>query len=128
MDILRLRVLTKKSIVPQGKHEGCKVGDLLNAKRYNHIAWVYYCCSKISYQDEILEEVGIREDMRIKKPGKDLEMFQIFIKMNEIKFKKGNHSRGNKAVKVRQKIRESQRIGTKSKQQMINRSTPGLNY
>lgn len=70
MDIVTLRKLTKKSLVPYGMYKGHSVGTLLQTRK-DQIAYLYYNVEWITFTDEILEEMHIKGGWEIKKPGTD---------------------------------------------------------
>lgn len=73
---MKLRRLTKKSIVGFGKNADMTVQQLFDTFQHSYIRWMYYCNSHINFMDDILLEVGISEDMKIDKPGKDVDYFR----------------------------------------------------
>jgi hypothetical protein len=76
MDALRLRTLTKKSVLGFGKYSDLTVMHVLNSNHTRYLRWVYYNCDMISFMDDILEEIRIPETHRIEKPGKNPEMHE----------------------------------------------------
>ena len=68
-----LRTLARKSVLDFGKHKDRSVQQLLDLKHYRVLRWYYYNCSMISFLPDILDEIGIPEESRIAKPGKDPE-------------------------------------------------------
>lgn len=68
-----LRTLARKSVLDFGKHEGRTVQQVLDLKHTRLLRWYYYNCSMISFLPDILDEIGITEEWRIDKPGKDPE-------------------------------------------------------
>jgi len=77
-----LRKLSRGSIIkdlPNGYGENQSV-ELLVKSHKNMIVKAYYCFEKVTFTDDILEEVGITEEWRIKKPGADEGMH---IKFND---------------------------------------------
>lgn len=73
MDTLNLRTMARKSVFNGGKHEGRSVQQLLDLQHTRYLRWVYFNLSKISFLPDILDEIGITEEWRIEKPGKDPE-------------------------------------------------------
>ena len=69
---VNLRKLTKKSRLGFGynsiKH--ITIQDILIMNKHKDLIKIYYGLGKINFTDDILEELGISEDMRIDKPGK----------------------------------------------------------
>jgi hypothetical protein len=96
--ILLLRKLTRKSKMGFGQYRDLTVQDLLDQKRGLHIVAAYYALGNITFEDDILDELGIPEDERINKPGKDLEM--------RTKAVKGFYERLNKGKSLLEKFKE----------------------
>ena len=69
---VNLRKLTRKSRLGFGyrdiKH--ITIQDILIMNKHKELIKIYFGLSKINFIDEILDELGISEDMRIPKPGK----------------------------------------------------------
>ena len=69
---VNLRKLTRKSRLGSGfrdiKH--ITIHDILIMNKHQELIKIYFGLSKINFIDEILDELGISEDMRIPKPGK----------------------------------------------------------
>jgi len=70
---LLLRTLTRKSYLKFGKYADIRVGNLLDLgiSEREYLLWSYYSCSMINFNDDVLAELGITEEFRIEKPGKD---------------------------------------------------------
>ena len=70
--IVNLRKLTRKSRLGFGyrdiKH--ITIQDILIMNKHKELIKIYFGLGKINFTDDILEELGISEDMRIEKPGK----------------------------------------------------------
>lgn len=64
-----LRTLSRKSTLCFGKYAECTVGQLLDCKRLMYLRWIYYNCSMINYQEDILNALQIDQEWRIDKPG-----------------------------------------------------------
>ena len=71
-----LRKLTKKSVIDFGRHNGYKVNDLIRTGKTQYLIWMYFNCSNLSFVDELLDELNIKKEWRIVKPGTDKEMFK----------------------------------------------------
>ena len=69
---VNLRKLTRKSRLGFGyrdiKH--ITIQDILIMNKHKELIKIYFGLGKINFTDDILEELGISEDMRIEKPGK----------------------------------------------------------
>ncbi len=70
MDAALLRKLSRKSTLKFGMYSDNTVQELLTFKRFNYLRWVYFNQDKITFMDDILDELSITEHYRIKKPGK----------------------------------------------------------
>ena len=69
---VRLRTLALLSIMNFGRHTDMTVQQILTFKRVDglrYLTWVYYNCSNISFNAEILETLAISEEFAIPKPG-----------------------------------------------------------
>ena len=75
-DVVLLRTLARKSIITGGRCEGLAVQDVINMGDIYYLAYSYYRYSMISFLDDILDEIGITEDLRINKPGSDVSMHE----------------------------------------------------
>ena len=67
MDVTLLRKLNRKSTLKFGMYGDNTVQELLTFKRYNYLRWVYFNQDKITFMDDILDELSITEHYRIKK-------------------------------------------------------------
>lgn len=76
MDVIRLRVLTKKSKIGWGKYANNTVGELIESKQFNELLWLYYHIQWLTYTDDLLDELKIFKEFRIEKPGVNHEMHQ----------------------------------------------------
>ena len=69
---VNLRKLTRKSRLGFGyrdiKH--ITIQDILIMNKHKELIKIYFGLGKINFIDDILDELGISEDMRIAKPGK----------------------------------------------------------
>jgi hypothetical protein len=81
-DVTLLRTLARKSPLKFGKFSDLTVQDILNAKGYQGIEtlrYYYYRSSKISFCEDVLNELHIYSKDRINKPGKiSLEQYKVF--------------------------------------------------
>lgn len=69
-DVVLLRKLSRKSIMKFGVHSLFTVQDIINLKKHKYLRWVYFNCSNIDFMEDILDEIRIPENFRIKKPSK----------------------------------------------------------
>ena len=72
-----LRTLTEKSTIGFGKYSEMRVGEVLEiAGGPYYLSWVYYNCSMISFDEDILNRIGIFNKLLIEKPGKNPQMYE----------------------------------------------------
>lgn len=81
MSIIRLRTMTKKSPIRAGKNEGFLVGDVMKKCKLDLI-YMYYHYDLLSFCDEILDELHIRPEDKIAKPGKAPELYEYYRNRN----------------------------------------------
>jgi len=74
VDITLLRKLTEKSKFGFGKYNNLAVREVLNLQHPQYIRWCYFNLDKISFIEDILNEVKIPKEYRIEKPGKNPEL------------------------------------------------------
>ena len=83
--MILLRKLTKKSVVGFGYLTNLTVGDALLMGKHAKLIAAYYNKDRITFTDDILAELHISEEMKIKKPGKDpdktVEAFRNYFKI-----------------------------------------------
>lgn len=76
MEVVNLRILTRKSFMGFGKYADIRVGEVIdNFRRKNYLRWCYFNCSNISFNEDLLDELDIAEPWRIEKPGKNPDMY-----------------------------------------------------
>jgi len=80
IDMILKRTLTRKSILGFGYSENrdLSVQMLLDLKRHYILISSYFNLDKINFTDDILDELGITEEWRIDKPGKNVEKGKEF--------------------------------------------------
>jgi len=71
---LLLRTLTVKSILETGKYAGQKVGTILEVDK-NYLRWVYYRQAKLSFTEDILNQLSIVGEFVIQKPSINDEVY-----------------------------------------------------
>lgn len=72
-----LRTLTKRSKIKFGQYREHRVEDMIvNRVDKRYLRWMYYSLEGVTFLDEILDELNITEKDRIKKHGKDTELFE----------------------------------------------------
>ena len=69
---VNMRKLTRKARLGFGYKEikHITIQDILIMNKHKELIKIYFGLDKITFMDDILEECGISEDMRIEKPGK----------------------------------------------------------
>ncbi len=81
---VNMRKLARKSRLGFGyqdiKH--ITIQDILIMNKHKELIKIYFGLDKITFMDDILDELGINEKMRIEKPGKirDLEKRSVLVK------------------------------------------------
>lgn len=73
-----LRKLSRKSVIGFGSFRDLSVQQLLDTGRKFQLTEMYYQLDKITFLDDILEELNITDDWRIEKPGKHYQKFKAF--------------------------------------------------
>lgn len=109
-----LRTLARKSVLDFGKYKDRSVQQVIDLKNVRMLRWYYYNCSMISFLPDILDEIGITEEWRINKPGKDPEKGKKLDNIKDSKsiaFKKSVYEKGDlvqlgKIVKQKAKQRK----------------------
>lgn len=81
---VNLRKLTRKARLGFGYKDikNITIQDILIMNKHKELIKIYFGLDKITFMDDILEELGIDESIRIEKPGKirDLEKRDVLIK------------------------------------------------
>ena len=69
---VNMRKLARKSRLGFGYQDikNITIQDIMIMNKHKELIKIYYGLDKITFMDDILEECGISEDMRIEKPGK----------------------------------------------------------
>lgn len=73
---ITLRTLTPKSKIGWGTYANKTVQELLDARNYKYLAWLYYNVQWLTYTEDILQQIKIWDKERIPKPGIDPEMHE----------------------------------------------------
>ena len=110
-----LRILTRKSKLGFGKWKDYTVQQLIDLNKPLVLIASYYKLTSINYIEDILIELKITEDYRIKKPSSNKEEWYRFLNENGYKLK----SRGVYGSDI-MKIERKQ--FTKSQLKSINQS------
>lgn len=108
MDVVRLRKMTRKSVMGFGKYEDSTVGHLIDYQKTPYLRWVYYNNSNIDFMPDVLDEIHIPVEYRIPKPGKAPEMAEIVYQANQAKIS-GLNKHIHK-IKVRRSNRVKDRL------------------
>lgn len=102
MENMLLRKLTMKSKIGFGLYPLLTVQELINLKKYKDLLQMYYRLSKIDFDNEVKEYLGITYEKVINKPGKDYDfyyknIFQMVCDINDLnrEFHKDNPNRWN---------------------------------
>lgn len=85
MDVTLLRKLTKKSIVGFGVYKENTVDNLIKCGKGLVLVYYYYKYNKITFVDEVLDEIDIPTEFRISKPDSDLDMYQKWVEYQKSK-------------------------------------------
>lgn len=108
-----LRKLTRKSIIDFGRYNGRSIQNMLDLYEYRYIRWMYFCNSNLTFFDDILDEVNLPEDFRIKKPGVDKEANK---RLNELRgsgigknWKKESHLQKGRKIEGKIKVANRRR-------------------
>lgn len=69
---VNMRKLARKSRLGFGYQDikNITIQDILIMNKHKELIKIYFGLDKITFMDDILDELGIAEDMRIEKPGK----------------------------------------------------------
>ena len=69
---VNLRKLTRKSRLGFGYRDikDITIQDIMIMNKHKELIKIYFGLGKINFTDDILDELGISEEMRIQKPGK----------------------------------------------------------
>ncbi len=94
-----------------GRFSNMSAGQLLDLKKYYYLRWVYYHCSQINYDAQILNALHIDEEWQINKPGTNSD---IYYELNE-------YMLGNTAGMLRMKVKSRLSKGNRIKKHKIDR-------
>jgi len=76
--MILLRKMTEKSTMNFGKYSELTVRQVIDINT-SYIVWSYYNSSKITFVDELLDEINISAEHRIEKPGTCAETHQLHL-------------------------------------------------
>ncbi len=126
---ITLRKMTMLSRFDGGKYSGQKVETIVKLDS-QYIRYEYFCMSKLSFTDDVLLSVGVTEEYRIGKPGKDRVMLHKFNldainKLSAIdKIKHFNAKRKDRKVKAEllhaRHVNDNKKILSKASLQSMN--------
>ena len=122
-----LRTLTKKSILKFGKHADMMVGNVMkigNSEMY-YLVWVYYNCSMISFNEEILNELRISKDLRIEKPGQNPKNIYVWKDTNLSEDERMKLAQKGKSVKKFNRARSNYFDGRNHSSYSLTRKNHG---
>lgn len=91
-----LRTLTKKSKLGFGKSKNLTVLRMLELGKKIDLISAYYKLSSINYTKEVLDELNIKGDFVIVKPGTNKDVYYLFLEQNGFKKKIRNREGSNK--------------------------------
>lgn len=115
-----LRTLTRKSILGFGYQDlrDLSIQMILDLKRSRTLISAYYGLEKINFTDDILNEIGITEEHRIKKPSK-LPREEISKKVNEIVSNNWKGATDNERIKA--SFEKNKSINCRIKRGLVSR-------
>ena len=93
-----LRTMTRKSKLGFGKYKDLTIQHILDMRMPQVLTSAYFKLTSINYTEDILQEIGISKEYRIKKPSSDKEMYYKFLKDKD-KFKLRTREGSNKMKK-----------------------------
>lgn len=107
-----LRILTRKSTLKFGKYKDYTVQKLLDLRRHTELISPYFKLTSINYTQDILDELKIKGDWAIEKPGARKDMYFDFISQNGF-YRRKSHGGADK-------MRKESKVGSKSTLQRKN--------
>lgn len=107
-----LRTLTRKSKLGFGKYKDLTVQNILDLKMPLVLISPYYKLTSINFIDDILDELKITQEYRIKKPSSNKDVYYKFLNENGFKLR----DRGQGA----DKLKKQTKVLSKSQLQSIN--------
>lgn len=75
-----------RSIIGFGQYRELTVQDLIQLNKHSELIKMYYGLEKIDFNDEVKDQLEIRHERVIQKPGKDWDMYRknIYQMIDEI--------------------------------------------
>ena len=98
-----LRTLAKKSKLWFGRYNGLSVQQIIDAQHRTYLRWVYYNFTGITFTEDVLEELTISENRKIKKPGIAPEMHTKIMEENREFLYLHTKSHMDKVIRIRSK-------------------------
>ena len=89
-----------------GKHEGLRIQQIIDLQHQTYLRWVYYNCNGVSFTEDVLEEIRIKEERRIPKPGICPEIHDEICQENQEKMSFKAKSHMKKVLRVRKEGKE----------------------
>ncbi|MBQ4009143.1 MAG: hypothetical protein II604_00395 [Bacteroidales bacterium] len=104
-----------------GQYQGRTVQQCIDLGNTRYLRWIYYNCSKISFMPDILDEIGVTEEWRIEKAGKDPEKGKM---LDDEKDKNHNNhlkrlSETDKMEAIKQSSKYSARLRKQSNRKLM---------
>jgi len=114
-----LRTLTHKSIIGFGRSDIriLAVQELIHLSRQYELVRMYYGLGKISFTEEVLNDIGIKPEWRIKKPGKDheaLSKYRLLI-IDTLRAKDEAGGLGRMGLKLANKQKQQNRLNVRGR-------------
>ena len=108
MDVIKLRILTEKSLIGFGKYNGCTVRQIIDLGKQHYLKWIYFNMYGISFTEDLLNKIHLDRDYRFIKPGAypDLwkEYNQILSSIPTLQHGIDNHNKKRKSTIRRRKL------------------------
>jgi hypothetical protein len=76
-----LRRMTYKSVIDKGKYKGYTVEEVLKISKI-HLLRLYFGYDNLTFVDEILDQLNLRDEDRITKPGKATKRIEYYLNRN----------------------------------------------
>ena len=119
-----LRTLTRKSVLWFGKYNGIKVQQVIDLRSPAYLRWIYYNITGVTFTDDILQELTITENRKIKKPGIAPEMHNEVMEEHKESMHLFSQCHMNRIIKIRAKCKLAKTYNSvnfkKSQLQAIN--------
>jgi hypothetical protein len=106
-DVILLRTLSGKSTLKFGKYPDTPVSQLLEHK-FGYLRWVYFNYSGITFSEDILEKLLPKDFLRIDKPGKDPEKYEVLLRNHFGNLFEYNFKKYKEANRMRQDYKKNE--------------------